>query len=130
VVKVLIVDDAASVRARLGEMLAELPCVASVIEVGTYALAVEVLSAWAPDIVVVDLCLRGESGLGLITIAKRDRPGVLLIVVTNHPTARHRRECVALGADHFLDKSRDFEDLIRIVEGAVGPTRTIESSDE
>ena len=42
--------------------------------------------------------------------------------MTNHPTARHRRQCVALGADYFLDKSSDFEDLIRIIEDAGGPT--------
>ncbi len=121
-VKVLVVDDAAAVRARLGAMLAELPCVGSVIEADTYALAVEVLSAWAPDIIVVDLHLRGESGLGLLSIARRDRPSALLVVMTNHPTARHRRQCVALGADYFLDKSSDFEDLIRIIEDAGGPT--------
>jgi two-component system, OmpR family, response regulator len=129
-VKVLIVDDAAPVRARLGEMVAELPGVASVVEADTCALAVEVLCAWGPDVIVVDLHLRGESGLGLLSLAKRNRPEALLIVMTSHPTARHRRQCLALGADHFLDKSRDFEQVLRILAEAIGPTRTLESSDE
>ena len=120
--KVLIVDDAAPVRARLGAMLAEVPGVAAVVEAGTYGLAVEVLCAWAPDIVVLDLHLGSVSGLGILSIAKRDRPGALLIVMTSHPTPRHRRQCLALGADYFLDKSKDFERIMQILVAASGPT--------
>jgi two-component system, NarL family, response regulator DevR len=127
---VLIVDDAALVRARLGAMLAEMPGVAVVVEADTYALAVEVLCAWAPDIVVVDLHLGGVSGLELLPIAKRDHPRALLIVMTSHPTSRHRRRCLALGADYFLDKSKDFEKVVRIVAEATGPTALDETSDE
>jgi two-component system OmpR family response regulator len=129
-VRVLIVDDAALVRARLGAMLAEIPGVGVVVEADTYALAVEVLCAWAPDVVIVDLHLGAVSGLGLVSIAKRDHPRALLIVMTSHPTSRHRRRCLALGADHFLDKSQDFENVVRIVSEATGPTALAGTSDE
>jgi DNA-binding NarL/FixJ family response regulator len=129
-VRVLIVDDAAPVRVHLGAMLAHVSGVLAIATADTYALAVEVLSAWAPDIAIVDLHLRGESGLGLVSIVKRDHPGALLLVMTNEPTAQHRRQCLALGADRFFDKSRDFEDVVRAVAEATAPTRRRRTSDE
>ena len=123
-------DDAALVRARLVAMLAEIPGVAVVVEADTYDLAAEVLCGWAPDVVVVDLHLGARSGLGLLTITKRDHPRALLIVMTSHPTSLHRRRCLALGADYFVDKSKDFERVARIVAAATGPTALDETSDQ
>jgi two-component system response regulator DevR len=128
-VKVLLVDDAAAVRSRLGAMLAEIPGVAIVIEAESAAEAAEALGATGPEIVVVDLHLGGESGMSLLPLVKRDRPTALLIVMTNHPTERHRRRCMTLGADYFFDKSRDFEDVLRVVAGTAAPTWCVETSD-
>jgi two-component system OmpR family response regulator len=122
-VKVLLVDDAAPVRARLGSMLAEVPGVSEVIEADGLGRALEALLARAPEIVVLDLHLRHESGMTLLPGAKRDFPVVLVIVMTNQPSERHRRLCLDLGADYFFDKSRDFEDVLRVVSRAAAPTR-------
>jgi two-component system, NarL family, response regulator DevR len=128
-VKVLLVDDAAAVRSRLGAMLAEIPGVAIVIEAESAAEAAEALGAVAPEIVVLDLHLGRESGMSVLSLVKRDRPTALLIVMTNHPTERHRRRCMTLGADYFFDKSRDFEDVLRVVARSAAPTWCVETSD-
>jgi two-component system, NarL family, response regulator DevR len=128
-VKVLLVDDAASVRSRLGAMLAEIPGVAIVIEAESAAEAAEALGAIAPEIVVLDLHLGPESGMSLLSLVKRNRPTALLIVMTNHPTERHRRWCMMLGADYFFDKSKDFEDVLRVVAATAAPTWRVETSD-
>ena len=127
--KVLVVDDVASVRERLVAMLAEVAGVTAVFEADGTRAAVEALRARTPDVIVLDLHLRGESGLRLAGLAKRERPGALLIVMTNQPTAPVRRECEALGVDFFFDKSNDFEDVVRLVGDAVGPTRILATSD-
>ncbi len=126
---VLVVDDAAPVRARLGAMLAEIPGVAGVVTAAAVAQAIDALRTQTPEIIVLDVHLRGESGLVMVPLLKRARPGPLLIVVTNEPTEALRREAMALGADHFFDKSRDVDDLVRVVSEAAAPTRTLETSD-
>jgi DNA-binding NarL/FixJ family response regulator len=114
-VKVLVVDDNVSVRERLAALLAEIPGVAEVFECGDSAQAVDLLKAHAPEIVVLDLHLRGESGLAFAPQVKNGNPRTLLIVLTNEASPRHRRECLARGADHFLDKSRDLDVLLDVV---------------
>jgi CheY-like chemotaxis protein len=128
-VKVLVVDDVARVRARLAAMLVEVPGVTAVFEADGIAAAVRALHVWGPDIVVLDLHLREESGLTLAVRVKRERPDVILVMMTNQPTALVRRRCEALGVEHFFDKSKDFEDVLRIVAEAVGPTGELETSD-
>lgn len=128
-VKVLVVDDVARVRARLAAMLVEIPGVRAVFEADGIAAAIHALHAWGPDVVVLDLHLREESGLTLAARVKRERPDALLVMMTNQPTALVRRRCKALGVEHFFDKSKDFEDVLRIVAGAIGPTGALETSD-
>jgi DNA-binding NarL/FixJ family response regulator len=128
-VKVLVVDDAALVRGRLVEMLREIAGVTAVFEADRIAGAVDVLHARAPEVVLLDLHLRDHSGMGFARLVRVERPGVLLIVMTSEPTAPAMRLCRKLGIDHFFDKSRDFEDVLRLVAEAVAPTRTLETSD-
>ena len=113
------VDDGTRVRARIVAMLAAIPGVVAVFEAASVAEAVAVLAAHAPDVVVLDLHLRGESGLLLAPRVKQERPGALLLVLTNQSSEQHRRQCLALGADCFFDKSRDFDALVRTVADAI-----------
>jgi DNA-binding NarL/FixJ family response regulator len=113
-VKVLVVDDAPAVRARVVGMLGEISgaCVAEAASVSTALLA---LASEEPDLVVIDLHLAGESGLDVVVHARRERPAALLVVLTNDPSEHHRRRCALLGVDFFFDKSRDFDRLLEIV---------------
>jgi DNA-binding NarL/FixJ family response regulator len=128
-VRVLVVDDVARVRERMVGMLAEIAGVTAVFEADGIVTAIEALRARAPDVVVLDLHLNGESGLTLATLVKRDRPDALLIVMTCQPTEPVRRLSEALGVDYFFDKSSAFEDVLRVVAEAVGPTRALATSD-
>jgi two-component system chemotaxis response regulator CheY len=129
---VLLVDDAPIVRARMAALLLDVPGVVDVIEAAGAADAVTVLRLLRPDIVVLDVHLRGTSGLTLAPLVRQEQPTALLILVTNEPTTRHRQEGLARGADHFFDKSRQFEDVVRVVTAwalAPPPTPPVLSSD-
>jgi DNA-binding NarL/FixJ family response regulator len=125
----LVVEDAAAVRARFAAMLAELAGVARVIEADGIEEAREALRSSAPDVVILDLHLQGRSGMALVPVVKRERPGALLIVVTSQPNERYRRQSVALGADHFFDKSGELDEMLRTVEETVRPTGDAPTSD-
>lgn len=128
-VNVLVLDDTPVVRSRLAALLGEVPGVAAVLEAGTVIEASELLRSHAPGVVVIDVRLRGESGLAFVPVVRRERPATLVIILTNEPTAGHRRECVALGVEHFFDKSRQIDELLRLVAASIAPTGALATSD-
>jgi DNA-binding NarL/FixJ family response regulator len=42
-------------------------------------------------------------------MAKSQNPATIVIMLTNKSGAYYRKLCKTMGADHFLDKSTDFE---------------------
>lgn len=69
----------------------------------------------SPDLVVLDLRLRAGSGLSVLEYVKARQPDIIVIVLTNYGDAEYRAKCLNLGADYFLDKSRDIDVFLRLV---------------
>ncbi len=126
-VKVLVVDDARAVRTRFAALFGGVVGVDSVVQASTTGEALEALRAHAPEIVVLDLNLSGGGGPAFVSRVRRERAVALLVVMTNQVTEQHRRQLLALGADAFFDKSRDFDAVVGMVRSysarAAGPTR-------
>jgi DNA-binding NarL/FixJ family response regulator len=84
------------------------------------------LASHSPDLVIVDLFLRGGSGLGVLhsaqaaTSAQAGRAADSahggsarrLVVLSNYATPAMRERCLALGADGVFDKSTEIDALI------------------
>jgi len=60
------------------------------------------------DIVVLDIQLMKGSGIEVLRQLKKMQPAIKVMVLTNHAYPQFRQECLKLGADGFLDKSKDF----------------------
>ncbi len=81
--------------------------------------ALDLVRREGTDLVILDLHMPGKSGLEILPLLKAIPAAPLVIVLTSHPTELHRRQCMALGADYFFDKSRDFA---RVLDVIVRPT--------
>jgi DNA-binding NarL/FixJ family response regulator len=123
-VKVLLIDDSVLVRVRLAARLREITGVDVVVEARNAFDASARIQEHRVDVVVLDLQLSVESGLALLPRIKAAPRAPYVIVLTNHADAQHRRHALALGADAFMDKSKDF-DLVAalIAERSLAPTR-------
>jgi two-component system chemotaxis response regulator CheY len=107
---VLLVEDSALLAARLQESLEVMPEVGDVRTVDRETAAIDALDGC--DVVVLDLHLKQGNGFGVLrALGARTGPAPLVIVFTNHDVPGYRRRAAALGAEHFLDKARDFERL-------------------
>jgi DNA-binding NarL/FixJ family response regulator len=111
--KVLIVDDSALVRDRLGALLADTAELRVVGEAADADGALGAVERLAPDAVVLDIRMPGASGIEVLERIKKDHPGILVIMLTNYDFDHYRRQCLASGADYFFNKAREFE---RVVE--------------
>jgi len=118
VLRVLLVEDLPRVQLMLRELIEE-PGRFEVVGVAdTEDEAVRLYEARLPEVVVVDLNLRSGTGMGVLQRI-RQRQGAakpLLIVLTNHTLPVLRQACERAGADHFLDKSREFARVRVLIE--------------
>jgi DNA-binding NarL/FixJ family response regulator len=113
--KVFIVDDSAIVRERLITLLAEVPNVTIAGEAEMARDAIAGIQHQRPDIVVLDISMPGGSGIQVLETVKKSQPAPVVIMLTNFDHPQYRQRCMQLGADHFLDKSSNFERVIEIV---------------
>ena len=120
--RVFIVDDSASIRVRLAEMLARMEDVAVVGEAESAPEAVNGVLTLRPDSVLLDLNLLGRSGIEVLRTVRKQAPEIVFVVLTNHCEPQYRRACAQAGAAYFLDKSTEF-DRVREVIAEIASTR-------
>ena len=118
---VFIVDDSASVRVRLAEMLGRMGGVSVVGEAASAPEAIAGILRTRPDSVLLDLNLMGHTGLNVLRAVRVMAPEVVFVVLTNHSEPQYRKVCADAGAAYFLDKSRDFE-MVRDVIAEIAAT--------
>jgi DNA-binding NarL/FixJ family response regulator len=114
---VLIVDDSSIIYRRLKLLLKELELVTSITYAGNYSAAVQVIGKGDIDIVLMDVFLPDKKGADLLRFVKKENPSIKVIVITNHVDDHYRKLCKELGADHFIDKSKDFSLIPGLLTG-------------
>lgn len=112
---VFVVDDSPVVRERLVAMISELPNIEIVGEADIAFEAIHSIRKLRPSIVVLDISMPGGSGMYVLETIKKERPGPMVIMLTNFAHEHYRQRCIELGADYFFDKSTEFERVTEIL---------------
>lgn len=113
----LIVEDNATFRRSLSEMLTERFDDMRVSEASDSGEAQEIISSNTPDLILMDVRLPGESGLELTRRIKRDHPEITVIMLTNYDLEEYRDAARNYGADFFMPKgTSSWEEIIELVE--------------
>jgi len=124
--KVFIVEDSPVIRENLVGALEELAPIQVVGTAEDENSAVRWLSSRENtcDLVIVDIFLRGGSGLGVLRSAMSLHKPMQLVVLSNYATPDMRRKCLELGAARVFDKSNEIDALIlyctRLQSGETG----------
>lgn len=125
--KTFIVEDSQVIRDDLIATLEELSPVEVVGTAEDESSAVQWLTRPSSrfDLVIVDIFLKGGSGLGVLRAASALPQRRNVVVLSNYATKDIRRKCLELGADRVFDKSNEIEALIvyctRVAAGETGP---------
>jgi two-component system OmpR family response regulator len=110
---VFVVEDNQDIHENLVGTLEELTCVkvvgGSATEEGALAWIAE-QNPW--DMLIVDLFLKGGSGMRLVQRVQRARPEQKVIVFSNYVNASVRKRCAQLGVDAVFDKSTEIDALV------------------
>ncbi|HJQ26792.1 MAG TPA: response regulator [Blastocatellia bacterium] len=114
--KILVIEDDEYSRDALAHLLAAEGYEAQSASDGESGLAKA--RAMHPDVIVLDLNLPGIDGKAVIQTIRDDGPlGDVPILVVTGDEDRAGQSAVELGADGYLTKPVEFDDLISAIEG-------------
>lgn len=112
---VFIVDDSNALREQLAKMISEIKGVKISGQAQNVAQAIEGIRNLKPGLVILDIQIPGGSGIDVLRTIKQDGYPIVVLMLTNHPHPQYRKKCMELGADYFLDKSRDIDKVRQIL---------------
>ncbi len=121
-IRVLLVDDQALVRAGFRALLAAEPDVEVVAEAGDGEAAVREALRTRPDVVLMDIRMPGTDGLAATRRILTD-PGLAetrVVILTTFELDEYVFEAIRSGASGFLVKDTDPADLVRAVRAVAG----------
>ncbi len=116
-VKVFIADDSPLIRTRVASMLAS-HAMTVVGQAETPQGAIDSILATQPDVVVLDIHLKGGSGLQVLQSLRTAVPRTAFVVFSNNATPAYRKRYLAEGAIDFLDKNAGLDQLALAVTNA------------
>jgi DNA-binding NarL/FixJ family response regulator len=113
-IKVLIVDDSLVVRERLVAILDELAGIEIVGQAENVTEAIGAVRKLRPDVIILDIWMPGGSGIDVLRQIKQGGAGPMVIILTNYPFPEYRQRCLNAGANFFLDKSTEFDQIPKL----------------
>ncbi|HEY8414285.1 MAG TPA: response regulator transcription factor [Thermaerobacter sp.] len=113
-IRVLLAEDQALVRDGL-RLLLELQGGFQVTAVENGREAVEAARRQPPDVAVIDVRMPVLDGIGCVQALRRDHPRLPILMLTTYDDDRLVRECLAAGADAYLLKDIEPEDLANAI---------------
>ena len=116
---VLIADDSDALVERLGAALAKVRGIEIVGHAGTVAGTSRAVRDLNPDVLILDIRMPGGSGIDVLEGMKRDRVAPVVIVLTNYGYPQYRKKCLQSGAQYFLDKSSEFDQVSEVLRSLV-----------
>jgi DNA-binding NarL/FixJ family response regulator len=113
--RIFIVDDHPLVRDGLQKLISQEPDLIVCGEAEDSAQAVAGVEAAVPDVVIVDLSLRGESGLDLISRLGLLKPTPKMLVLSMHDEAHYAERALRAGASGYVMKRETTSNIISAI---------------
>jgi DNA-binding NarL/FixJ family response regulator len=117
--KVLIVDDHPVLRRGLAMLINAESDLAVCAEAQDSAEAMAALAGQEPDIVLLDLVLRNESGLDLIAVMRAASPRLPILVISMHEESLYAERAIRAGARGFITKHAAEEKIVSAVRAVL-----------
>ncbi len=112
--KVFIVEDSALMSSRIADAATSVDGIFVTGSSGDVADAYSRIRDLKPDVLVIDIQLRDGSGLAVLKQIKNEQPEIKAVVLSNSANSQYRSVALMAGADQFLDKSTEFNQLTTI----------------
>jgi DNA-binding NarL/FixJ family response regulator len=126
--RVLIVDDHAVVRAGFKQLIDSTEDMEVVAEAGTAAAALDSAISVECDVVLLDISLPDASVLETVSMLRRRRPTLPILIVSMHPEEQYAVNLLRAGASGFFPKAGEAKDLLEAIRTVSGGRKYISAS--
>jgi len=113
--KILIADDSSLLRDRIKILLNSIKNVCVVYEAENGVEALQIIREKKPDLAILDIRMPELSGIEVLKKIRELKMDVKVCILTNYAYPIYKRRCIEAGADYFLRKTEDFEEIEIIV---------------
>ena len=113
--KVLVAEDSPLLRSQIIRTFSDLKGIEIFGERHEAMEACGVITELKPDVVILDILMRGGNGIEVLKKLRRENCLPVVIVLTNDSAPPYRRESTQAGAEFFLDKSTEFGKMREII---------------
>jgi DNA-binding NarL/FixJ family response regulator len=119
-IRVLLADDHAIVRAGLRELLADTEDIEVAGEASNGQDVMAQARAQEFDVAVLDMSMPGRSGIELIKQLKGERPNLRILVLSMHSEHQYAVRAVKAGASGYLTKDTAADQLVAAIRRIAG----------
>jgi DNA-binding NarL/FixJ family response regulator len=113
--KILVADDSSLFRDRIKSLLQNINNNSVVYEADNGADALQIIRKKQPDLAILDIRMPELSGIEVLKKIRELKMDVKVCILTNYAYPIYKRRCIEAGADYFLRKTEDFEEIEIIV---------------
>ena len=112
----MMAEDLLPVREHLSELLDEAPGVEVRFLWQEAKPLLQEVAAWGPEVVIVDISMRGGMAVGVLESIKKNWPEIVVVISASVYLPYYRQAFLSLGADMFFDKSLEWDQLIAFLK--------------
>jgi YesN/AraC family two-component response regulator len=109
--KIVIADDSSLLRDRIKSLLNSINKNFEVYEAENGVKALQLILEKKPDLAILDIRMPEMNGIDVLNKIRELKMNVKVCILTNYAYPIYRRRCFEAGADYFLRKTEDFEDI-------------------
>ncbi|HEY8098097.1 MAG TPA: response regulator transcription factor [Methylobacter sp.] len=118
-VKILIIDDHAIVRAGICHFIESVPTMEVAGEAATADMAMRMVRAEDYHVILLDIGMPDKSGLVILAQIKREKPRTPVLILSMHPESRYAVQMLRNGAAGYVQKEALANELIHAIQTVV-----------
>ncbi len=119
-IRILLVDDHPLVRDGLRARLEAAPRLRVVGEAGSGQEAIEQAGACRPDLVLMDVNMKGGSGIDATARLLEHYPGIAVLILSMHDKPEYVTQAMAAGARGYVLKDAPGKDIVLAIDTVIG----------
>lgn len=102
--KILIVEDEPYERLGLKEQISATYDPDNIRVAGSVEEAIDAVNSWVPDLILLDIRLKGKSGFEVARYVKKEYPAIEIIIITAYNEFEYARKALGFRINYYLSK--------------------------
>ena len=124
--KIVIADDSSLLRDRIKSLLNSIKNISVVFEAKNGVEALQLIKEKEPDLAILDIRMPEINGIEVLKKIRELKMKVKVCILTSYAYPQYRKRCHEAGADFFLSKTDDFEQIEIVISDLLKETVTLD----